>query len=157
MTPTLEALRDLRERVKEATEGSRELDAAVAVAFGWPDALPYGGTDFWRQNEEMPWRWFHATNRRGAECPAYTTRDYDLTAVMGLMKEGWETAIYLGGENVCVQMETEHMRRLSGFYPLEAIKPTPALALLAAVIEAWIYEIEQGDGAKPLPATRNAE
>jgi hypothetical protein len=59
-----------------------------------------------------------------------------LDAALMLVPEGWETAIYLGGENTVVQMETEAMRQRMYFYPIEGLGATPALAICAAILRA---------------------
>ena len=60
-----------------------------------------------------------------------------LAAAMMLLPEGWETAIYLGGVNTNVQMETEAMRSgMEYFSPIDATASTPALALIAAIAQS---------------------
>lgn len=138
-------LRELAERV-EALEGpSREVDADVFKAIGAPCpfqfmnkliALEYNDVEqayFARVSDDMRVRYAP---------PAYTA---DLNAAMSLVPEGWETAIYLGGPNTNVQMETEEMRQTCiDFYPIEATAATPALALVAAALRAIASEQEKG-------------
>lgn len=64
------------------------------------------------------------------------TQEAFLGAAMMLVPEGWETAIYLGGENANVQMETEAMRQRIDFFPIDATAATPALALVSAILLA---------------------
>lgn len=128
MTPNLEALRDLLVKARAAKEGSRELNEAVFRMVD-PDA--------WETEEgsglfESPY-----FDRVAMAPPAYTTRPYDLTAVVGLIKEGWFIFIgawQSGGCTMIIKVSSHEM--------CVGTAPTPALALLIAVIEAWIYELE---------------
>lgn len=69
--------------------------------------------------------------------PRYTG---SLEAALTLIPDGWETAIYLGGSETCVQIETEDMRLQLDFYPLEAFAPFPALAVCIACWKARLYD-----------------
>ena len=134
MTPNLDSLRTLLVKAKAAKEGSRKLDAAVAVAFGTEDGVIYS---------------FASATHPAAIglIPTYTIRPYDLTAVMGLMKEGWS---WRGG-TALMWFEIFDLSRTPIFLggssedPTLSGPPTPALALLIAVIKAHIYELDKAN------------
>lgn len=82
--------------------------------------------------------WLAATIERSKldRILAINTNEAFLAAAMMMVPGGWETAIYLGGQNTNVQMETEDMRQQVNFYPIDATASTPALALAAAIAKA---------------------
>lgn len=74
----------LIERLQKAGEGSRELDAEIALAVGYhcqPDG--YGEGDAWTTPEG---RSLPSIGRMGARPPAFTT---SIDAALSLVPEGW--------------------------------------------------------------------
>lgn len=136
MNPNLEALRDLLVKARAAEEVSRELDKQTAEAFG-------------RLGQDALGRWCR-TKRNGewdygggmsweSVVPAYTTRPLDLTAVVGLMKEGWFWSTERDSKDT---FEAVVYQPVKEGMSIGDFAPTPALALLIAVIGAHIYELE---------------
>ena len=80
--PNLESLRDLLGRLEEAEEGSRELDVAVAKAFG----APHGPRDLAIPKER-------SIIHHPEVAADYISRPFDLTAGMEVMPDHWVWAM----------------------------------------------------------------
>jgi hypothetical protein len=122
----MSALLQLAERCEKATGPDRELDAEIAEAVG----AKHGRETGWCNSENGD---YYVID----ECAASYTASLD--AAMTLVPEGWETSIYIGGENANVQMETPAMRDEwfdEGGGPIDGTAPTPALVLCAAALRA---------------------
>ncbi len=127
----------LAERCEKATGPDRELDRLIVLALGADVERIAGSAADGSQDGFV--------DRKGVlpKGFAYTA---SLDAAMTLVPEGWETAIYLGGERANVQMETQAMRDSwfdEGGGPIDGTAPTPALALCAAALRA---RASQGTG-----------
>jgi hypothetical protein len=139
---TREKLLELAERCEAATGPDAKLDEAIEKALPcsrrFAEDNPHAPPTQWNERGAA----FHGA--RIGDCdnfdeyvsPHYTA---SLDAAMTLVPEGWETSIYIGGENANVQMETPAMRDEwfdEGGGPIDGTAPTPALALCAAALRA---------------------
>lgn len=118
--------------LRGATVDDRELDAKIARELGWGCVM---------RDPEAKGEWYcwkeHYRSGEWIPLPFYTSCIED---ALSLAPDGWEIAIYLSGTSTTVQMETEAMRQMVDFYPIESEAPTPALAICIACSMARLYD-----------------
>lgn len=130
-------LNELADRLEAATGPDRELDKEMHKLFcEVPELAPKNHSYGWR--EEKTYWWCDIGEDQRTPRKTITPKRYtsSIDAAMTLVPDGWETAIYLGGVNANVQMETEEMRQKMGFFPIDATAVTPALAICVAALRA---------------------
>ncbi len=109
---------DLADRIEAATEGSRELDAEIALAIGWQNCIPCD---------------FNGIKHRMGGILNAPPFSRSVDAALSLVPEGWDWATGSNGANrghslLASRDDTDR--------EIEADAATPALALCAAAIRA---------------------
>jgi hypothetical protein len=135
-------LRELAERVQRASGPDRELDIAV-----WALAKPstfarHLGNARWRQSRDLPESEKDARAMRSLVPPEYTG---SLDAAMSLMPEGWRVAPLIQDWHTNWLATLMVKSGQAGGHPQvegNDWSPSPALALLEAVLLAMAHDAE---------------
>lgn len=123
----------LAERIEQATEPSRELDAEIALAVGWTYRLRGDGHCWFPPNSKYPWE-------HEMDAPPFTA---SIDAALTLVPEGLEWSVSFIRDRV--GLPDEAIIYLKPFYEFEADDPeamvicyghTPSLALCTAALRA---------------------